>query len=101
MSRDRNSSRVVEVVEPAINATQIKGMGDLHAYFVQRGFQEQPHGDCSGRDSLHQLAGKTSGLVSMRVVRAGTFSFRPMLQTLPERNRLVMPPEEAQPPRCW
>jgi len=29
----------VEVVEPAINATQIKGMGDLHAYFVQRGFK--------------------------------------------------------------
>ena len=39
--RDRNSSRVVEVVEPAINATQIKGMGDLHAYFVQRGFKNR------------------------------------------------------------
>ena len=37
--RDRNSSRIVEVVEPAISATQIKGMSDLHAYFVQRGFQ--------------------------------------------------------------
>jgi type IV secretory pathway TraG/TraD family ATPase VirD4 len=37
--RDRNSSRVVEVVEPAISATQIKGMSDLHAYFVQRGFR--------------------------------------------------------------
>jgi hypothetical protein len=37
--RDRNSSRVVEVAEPAINATQIKGMSDLHAYFVQRGFK--------------------------------------------------------------
>ena len=37
--RDRDSSRIVEVVEPAINATQIKGMGDLHAYFVQRGFK--------------------------------------------------------------
>jgi hypothetical protein len=39
--RDRNSSRIVEVVEPAINATQIKGMGDLHAYFVQRGFKNR------------------------------------------------------------
>ena len=37
--RDRLSSRIVEVKEPAISATQIKGMGDLHAYFVQRGFQ--------------------------------------------------------------
>jgi hypothetical protein len=37
--RDRNSSRVVEVVEPAVNATQIKGMSDLRAYFVQRGFR--------------------------------------------------------------
>ena len=37
--RDRNSSRIVEVVEPAISATQIKGMGDLHAYFVQRGLR--------------------------------------------------------------
>ena len=37
--RDRNSSRIVEVVEPAISATQIKGMSDLHAYFVQRGFK--------------------------------------------------------------
>lgn len=36
--RSRNSSRIVEVVEPAISATQIKGMSDLHAYFVQRGF---------------------------------------------------------------
>ena len=39
--RDHNSSRVVEVVEPAINATQIKGMSDLHAYFVQRGFKNR------------------------------------------------------------
>ncbi|HTF67958.1 MAG TPA: hypothetical protein VK638_35285 [Edaphobacter sp.] len=37
--RDRNSSRIVEVVEPSISATQIKGMSDLHAYFVQRGFK--------------------------------------------------------------
>jgi hypothetical protein len=39
--RDRNSSRIVEVTEPAISATQIKGMGDLHAYFVQRGFRNR------------------------------------------------------------
>jgi hypothetical protein len=39
--RDRNSSRIVEVIEPAISATQIKGMGDLHAYFVQRGFRNR------------------------------------------------------------
>ena len=31
--------RIVEVVEPAISATQIKGMSDLHAYLVQRGFK--------------------------------------------------------------
>jgi hypothetical protein len=37
--RDRNSSRIVEVVEPAISSTQIKGMSDLHAYFLQRGFK--------------------------------------------------------------
>jgi hypothetical protein len=37
--RDRNSSRIVEVVEPAISATQIKGMSDLHVYFVQRGYK--------------------------------------------------------------
>lgn len=37
--RDRNSSRIVEIVEPAISATRIKGMSDLHAYFVQRGFK--------------------------------------------------------------
>lgn len=39
--RTRNSSRIVEVKEPAINATQIKGMGDLHGYFVQRGFRNR------------------------------------------------------------
>jgi hypothetical protein len=39
--RDRNSSRIIEVTEPAISATQIKGMGDLHAYFVQRGFRNR------------------------------------------------------------
>jgi len=39
--RDRDSSRIVEVTEPAINSTQIKGMGDLHAYFVQRGFKNR------------------------------------------------------------
>jgi Type IV secretion-system coupling protein DNA-binding domain len=37
--RDRNSSRIVQVEEPAISSTQIKGMGDLCAYFVQRGFK--------------------------------------------------------------
>ena len=37
--RDRNSLRIAEVVEPAISATEIKGMSDLHAYFVQRGFK--------------------------------------------------------------
>lgn len=39
--RDRNSLKVVEVKEPAINATQIKGMSDLHAYLVQRGFKNR------------------------------------------------------------
>jgi type IV secretory pathway TraG/TraD family ATPase VirD4 len=39
--RDRDSSRIVEVTEPAIDSTQIKGMGDLHAYFVQRGFKNR------------------------------------------------------------
>jgi Type IV secretion-system coupling protein DNA-binding domain len=39
--RDRNSSRVVEVQEPAISATQIKGMSDKYAYFVQRGFKNK------------------------------------------------------------
>ena len=37
--RERNSTRIAEVVEPAISATQIKGMSDLHAYFVQRGYK--------------------------------------------------------------
>jgi hypothetical protein len=37
--RDRNSSRIVEVVEPAISATQIKGMSDRHAYLIQRGIK--------------------------------------------------------------
>ena len=35
-----NSSRIVEVIEPAISSTQIKGMSDLHAYFLQRRLQE-------------------------------------------------------------
>ena len=39
--RDRKSARIVEVAEPAITATQIAGMGDLHAYFVQRGFKNK------------------------------------------------------------
>jgi hypothetical protein len=39
--RDRNSVRVAEVKEPAVSPTQIQGMGDLHAYFVQRGFKNR------------------------------------------------------------
>jgi hypothetical protein len=39
--RERDSRRIVQVEEPAITATQIKGMGDLHAYFVQRGFKNR------------------------------------------------------------
>jgi len=38
---NRKSLRVAEVNEPAVSATQIKGMGDLHAYFIQRGFHNQ------------------------------------------------------------
>jgi hypothetical protein len=37
--RPRDSRRIVPVEEPAITATQVKGMSDLHAYFVQRGFK--------------------------------------------------------------
>jgi len=39
--RNRDSRRIVQVEEPAISATQIKGMSDLHAYFVQRGFKNR------------------------------------------------------------
>jgi len=40
-SRDKGSLKLTEYTEPVINATQIKGMGDLHAYFVQRGFKDK------------------------------------------------------------
>jgi type IV secretory pathway TraG/TraD family ATPase VirD4 len=39
--RPRDSVRIVEHEEPAISATQIQGMGDLRAYFVQRGFKNR------------------------------------------------------------
>lgn len=92
--RDRNSSRVVEVVEPAINSTQIKGMGDLHAYFVQRGFNnrmvvvpvEIPYID---------LPEKHPAYVS-RSVPPRDFRFPPDIAPLPA-SPLVMPPEESNP----
>jgi type IV secretory pathway TraG/TraD family ATPase VirD4 len=89
--RDRNSSRIVEVVEPAISATQIKGMSDLHAYFVQRGFKgnrmvivpvEIPH---------ISLPERHPACVE-RVVPRRIFELPPDAATLPE-TALQMPDE--------
>ena len=90
--RERNSSRVAEIVEPAINATQIKGMGDLHAYFVQRGFKnkmvivpvEIPYIDLPEKHEAH---------VS-RTVPPRDFTLPPDVVSLPE-TPLIMPPDET------
>ena len=39
--RQRNSRRIVQVEEPAISATQIKGMGDLHAYLFSAALENR------------------------------------------------------------
>ena len=93
LESDRDSSRIVEVVEPAINATQIKGMSDLHAYFVQRGFQngrmvvvpvEIPYISLPER---HPAAVK-------RIVPRRDFTLPPDVDTFPEPP-LQLPPVES------
>ena len=90
--RERNSRRIVQVEEPAISATQIKGMADLHAYFVQRGFKnrmvvvpvEIPYMNVRERHPAFEE----------RVVPRRDFTLPPDVPTLPEKQ-LVMPPADS------
>ena len=90
--RNRDSRRVVQVEEPAISATQIKGMGDLHAYFVQRGFKnrmvvvpvEIPYVNVPERHPAFV----------QRSIPRRDFTLPPDAASLPEKP-LVMPPEDG------
>jgi type IV secretory pathway TraG/TraD family ATPase VirD4 len=90
--RDRNSSRIVEVVEPAISATQIKGMSDLHAYFVQRGFKNNRMVIVPVQLPFVSLPEKHPACVD-RVVPRRDFQLLPNVSPLPEPP-LAMPPDE-------
>jgi hypothetical protein len=87
--RDRNSSRIVEVTEPAISATQIKGMGDLHAYFVQRGFRNRMV-IVPLEIPFMSLPEKHPAFVE-RIVPQRDFQLPPDAEALPEQA-LEMPP---------
>ncbi len=89
--RDRNSSRIVEVVEPAISATQIKGMSDLRAYFVQRGFKNSRMVIVPVEIPFISLPEKHSACVD-RVVPRRDFQLPPDVALMPEPP-LVMPPD--------
>ena len=90
--RNRDSRRIVQVEEPAISATQIKGMGDLHAYFVQRGFKnrmvvvpvEIPYVNVPERHPAFV----------QRSIPRRDFTLPPDAAALPEKP-LVMPPEDG------
>jgi type IV secretory pathway TraG/TraD family ATPase VirD4 len=94
--RDRNSSRVVEVVEPAISATQIKGMSDLHAYFVQRGFRNNKMVIVPVEIPYIQLPERYPACVE-RLVPQRDFQLPPDAAAFPTVP-LVMPAEEAATP---
>jgi hypothetical protein len=89
---DRNSSRIVEVTEPAINATQIKGMSDLHAYFVQRGYK-------NGRMVIVPVEIPYIGLPERhqafieRIVPRRDFTLPPDVSEFPSEP-LILPPAE-------
>jgi type IV secretory pathway TraG/TraD family ATPase VirD4 len=90
--RDRNSSRIVEVVEPAINATQIKGMSDLHAYFVQRGFKGNRMVIVPVEIPYMNLPERHPACVE-RVVPRRDFAFPPDIAAMPESP--LRTPDEA------
>ncbi len=94
--RDRNSSRVVEVVEPAISSTQIKGMSDLHAYFVQRGFKNGKMVVVPVEIPYIDLPEKHPPCVA-RVVPQRDFRLPPDVSALPS-TPLAMPPVEPSVP---
>jgi hypothetical protein len=89
--RDRNSSRVVEVVEPAISSTQIKGMSDLHAYFVQRGFRNNKMVIVPVEIPYIHLPEKHPACVD-RLVPRRDFQLPPNVSAFPAQP-LVMPSE--------
>jgi hypothetical protein len=92
--RDRNSSRVVEVVEPAISATQIKGMSDLHAYFVQRGFKNNRMVIVPVEIPFLSLPEKHPACVD-RMVPRRDFQLPPDVAKFPEPPLATPPDEDA------
>ena len=91
--RDRNSSRIVEVVEPAIDATKIKGMSDLHAYLVQRGFKNNRMVIVPVEIPYMSLPEKHPACIE-RIVPRREFQLPPDVAQFPE-PALAVPPDEA------
>lgn len=90
--RDRNSSRIVDVVEPAISATQIKGMSDLHAYFVQRGFKGNRMVIVPVQIPYIDLPARHPASIE-RVVPRRAFALPPDVEPLPPADQM---PEEIE-----
>jgi hypothetical protein len=91
--RDRNSSRIVEVVEPAISATQIKGMSDLHAYLVQRGFKNNRMVIVPVEIPFMNLPEKHLALLNRPIPRRD-FQLPPDVAEVVRRAAPVIPPDE-------
>ena len=83
------------MVEPAISATQIKGMQDLHAYFVQRGFKNGKMVIVPLEIPYINLPEKHPAWVS-RAVPQRDFQLPPDVSPLP-MPPLVLPSEESNP----
>jgi type IV secretory pathway TraG/TraD family ATPase VirD4 len=90
--RERDSRRILEVKEPAINATQIKGMGDLHAYFVQRGFRNRMV--VVPVEIPYVAVPERHPAFVERAIPSRDFTLPPDVAALPEKP-LVMPPEDG------
>jgi type IV secretory pathway TraG/TraD family ATPase VirD4 len=95
--RDRNSSRIVEVVEPAISATQIKGMSDLHAYLVQRGFKNNRMVIVPVEIPFIHLAEKHPAFVN-RLIPRRDFQLPPDVAEVVRRAPPVIPTKDDVPP---